>query len=131
MSYNILCYYPPFGGRVETAVIYLRWAEWLALDNVIFSLESTCRSKLEETKMTNLKQSDYKSSRVSVGCKSCITGGHIENFQIILRGIVPCGITLPWNTKVDLTVLFQLSSLPPGTLVNYAWAIFKTKNIPP
>lgn len=132
MKNNILCDYTNVGGEIETAVTYLRWAEWFASDNVRFSLESTCRSKLEKTKITNLKRSIYKSCRVSVGCKSCIAGGHAESLQIIPRGIVPFGITLPGNKRVEQTALSQLSSLPPGTstLVNYIWAIFKTENIP-
>lgn len=51
MNHNILCSYTEVGGRVETAVTYLKWAEWFASDNAIFSLESTCRSKREKTKL--------------------------------------------------------------------------------
>lgn len=127
MNNNILCDYTNVRGEIETAVTYLRWAEWFASDNVHFSLESTCRSKLEKTKTTNLKRSDYKSCRVSAGCKSCTAGGHAESLQITCPGI-----TCPGNKRVEQTALSQLSSLPPGTstLVNYIWAIFKTENIP-
>lgn len=69
--------------------------------------------------------------QVFVGFKSCITGERTESLQIILRGTVTFGITLPGNKKVEQTAFSQLSSLPPGTLVNYIWAIFKTENIPP
>ena len=118
MNNNILHYHTNVGGRMETAVTHLSWAEWFASDNVSFSLESTCSSKPEKTKTTNLKQSNCKSCRVSVGCKSCRAGGRTESPQIILRGTVPLGITSPWNRKVERTALSQLSSLPPGTLLN-------------
>lgn len=131
MDNNTLCYYTNVGGRVETAVTYLRRAEWFASANAIFSLESTCRSKREETKTTNLKQHDYKSWRVSVGNKSCVTGGHTEHLQIIRRGILLVGVTLLGKKNVEQTAVSQLSSLPPETLVGSIQAIFKTEGIPP
>ena len=130
MNHNILCSYTEVGGRVETAVIYLKWAEWFASDNAVFSLESTCRSKREKTKTTNLEQCDYKSCRVSVGCKSCPTGGHTVTLQRVPRGIGPLWITLPGNREVVQAALSQLSSPPSGTLVNNVLVIFKTENIP-
>lgn len=38
-----------------------------------------------------MKQYNYKSSRLSVGSKSCVTGGHANSPQIAPKGVGPLG----------------------------------------
>lgn len=73
---------------------------WFTSDNVSFSQGHTCRSKPEEIKTANLKEYNYKCSRVSVGCKSCVTGGHVKSLHTAPKGVVSVGISLPKNKRL-------------------------------
>lgn len=76
---------------LKTAVTYPRWAGLLQI-MLSFSLGPMCKSNPEEIKTTDLKQCDYKFSRVSVGCKSCTTGVQVKKS---LHSFAPIGIPLP------------------------------------